>query len=175
MIALFSTAFAENAQDPARDPLESRFRALAEPQGEGWRIAEADILRAWAQSGSAAMDLLLQRGEAAMDEGDAITAIGHLTALTDHAPGFAEGWRARAEALALTGRSGPALADLWRCLSLEPRHFAALTRLGAILEDTGKDDAALAAYDRSLAIHPHQPEALDGRARILQRKQGVAL
>lgn len=158
-----------------RNSLQLQFDALAETEGEGWRIAESEILRAWSQSGSAAMDLLLQRGEAALDEGNADAAIGHLTALTDHAPGFAEGWRARAEAFALTGRPGPALADIARCLSLEPRHFGALTRLGAILEETGNDAGALAAYDRSLAIHPHQPEALDGRARIRQRREGVAL
>ena len=38
------------------------------------------------------MDLLLERGRKAMSEGDTNTAIEHLTALTDHAPNFAEGW-----------------------------------------------------------------------------------
>jgi len=36
------------------------------------------------------MDLLLQRGQEAMDNEDYEAAIEHFTALTDHAPDFAE-------------------------------------------------------------------------------------
>ncbi|MDO5621603.1 MAG: hypothetical protein Q4G24_09060 [Paracoccus sp. (in: a-proteobacteria)] len=164
----FSSAFAENAVD---NSLDSRFAALSQ-DGEGWRIAESDILRAWSQSGAAPMDLLLQRGEEALDSGDLAGAIGHLTALTDHAPDFPAGWRARAEAYAMAGLTGPAMADLARCLALEPREFQCLTRLGALLEDSGDADRALAAYQASLAIHPHQAEAQDGRARILRDREG---
>ncbi|WCQ98018.1 hypothetical protein [Paracoccus aestuarii] len=153
--------------------LDEAFARLADPQGQAWRIAEADILREWSRSGSAAMDLLLQRAEAAMDAGDLETAIGHLTALTDHAPDFAAGFQARAAALAMTGQFGPALADLRRTLELEPRHFAALTQLGAMLEEMGDDARALAAYRASLAIHPNQQEAIDGQARLERRRIGT--
>lgn len=153
--------------------LDEAFARLADPQGQAWRIAEADILREWSRSGSAAMDLLLQRAEAAMDAGDLETAIGHLTALTDHAPDFAAGFQARAAALAMTGQFGPALADLRRTLELEPRHFAALTQLGAMLEEMGDDARALAAYRASLAIHPNQQEAFDGQARLERRRIGT--
>ncbi|MCC5763557.1 hypothetical protein LH496_28225, partial [Klebsiella pneumoniae] len=77
------------AQPAGADPLAPLFRQLAEAEDEGWRAAESDILRAWSRSGSASMDLLLKRGEAALDAGDPDAAIGHLTALTDHAPDFA--------------------------------------------------------------------------------------
>ena len=66
--------------------LDDAFARLAQPEGEGWRIAESDILREWSKSGSPAMDLLLKRGEEALDQGDAVTAIGHLTALVETAP-----------------------------------------------------------------------------------------
>ena len=155
------------------DPLDDAFARLAQPSGEGWRIAESDILRGWSRSGSAAMDLLLQRGEAALDMGDLPTAIGHLSALTDHAPDFAAGFQARAAALAMSGQFGPALSDLQRTLELEPRHFAALTQLGAMLEDMGDPDRALDAYRASLAIHPHQQEALDAVARLERQRLGT--
>ncbi|WP_228461572.1 tetratricopeptide repeat protein [Paracoccus liaowanqingii] len=167
-------AFASLLPLPAgADPLDDAFARLAEPSGEGWRIAESDILRGWSRSGSAAMDLLLQRGEAALDMGDLPGAIGHLTALTDHAPDFAAGFQARAAALAMAGQFGPALADLQRTLELEPRHFAALTQLGVMLEEMGDPDRALDAYRASLAIHPHQQEAIDAVARLERQRLGT--
>ncbi|MGZ3216404.1 tetratricopeptide repeat protein [Paracoccus sp. T5] len=154
-------------------PLDDAFARLAAPEGEGWRIAESDILREWSRSGSPAMDLLLRRGEEALDMGDIPTAIGHLSALTDHAPDFAAGFQARAAAFAASGQFGPALADLARALELEPRHFAALTQLGAMLEEMGEDDRALTAYRESLKIHPHQQEAIDGVARLERKRIGT--
>ena len=164
-----SLAVPVRAQDGA--DLGALFGRLAEPDGEGWRIAESDILREWSKSGSPAMDLLLQRAEEALDQGDTATAIGHLTALTDHAPDFAAGFYNRGLAYAAAGQFGPALQDLARALQLEPRHFAALTQLAAMLEETGATDQALKVYRQSLAIHPHQQEAIDAVAR-LERQQG---
>ncbi|MBU2956736.1 tetratricopeptide repeat protein [Paracoccus sp. 1_MG-2023] len=157
----------------AADPLDDAFARLAAPTGEGWRIAEADILREWSRSGSPSMDLLLQRGEAALDQGDIDGAIGHLTALIDHAPDFAAAYQARAAAHAAAGLTGPALSDLGRALELEPRHFVALTQLGAMLEELGQPDRALTAYRESLAIHPHQQEAIDGVARLERARIGT--
>ncbi|WP_295048576.1 tetratricopeptide repeat protein [uncultured Paracoccus sp.] len=153
--------------------MDDLFRRLAEPQGEAWRIAESDILREWSKSGSAAMDLLLQRGEDALDEGDLPAAIGHLTALTDHAPDFPSGFYTRAAAYAATGQFGPAFQDLSRTLQLQPRHFPALTQLGMMLEETGDTERALAAFRQSLTIHPHQQEAIDAVARLERQQDGT--
>lgn len=153
--------------------LDSLFAELAEPQGEGWRPAQSDILRLWSRSGSAAMDLLYRRGEGALDEGDVVSAIGHLTALTDHAPDFAAGWQLRATAFHMNDQFGPAIADLARTLTLEPRHFLALTQLGAMFEELGRDDRALLAYRESLAINPHQHDAQDAVQRLERKLQGT--
>lgn len=169
----FHPAVAQQQEKPAQDTLTQSFRDLANREGEGWRIAESDILRAWSRSGSAAMDLLYQRGEEALDAGETQAAIGHLTALTDHAPDFAAGWQLRAAAFAASGQFGPAVADLARALALQPRNFAALTQLGAMLEETGDDKAALTAWRQSLAIHPHQQEARDGVTRLERTQSGT--
>ncbi|MEH7827558.1 tetratricopeptide repeat protein [Gemmobacter denitrificans] len=126
-------------------------------RAEARRIAD-DIERIWSRSGSAAMDLLLERGNAALEQGEITEAIDHLTALTDHAPDFAEGWNARALAYFHAGRTGPAIADLQRVLALNPRHFGALAGFGAILETIDRPAQALEVYRAALAIHPH----LDG-------------
>jgi len=81
------------------------------PASEAARI-ERDVLTVWARSGSPAMDLLYSRGKDAMFQGDTTLAIAHLTALTDHAPEFAEGFHARAQAYFAAGLYGPAIDDL---------------------------------------------------------------
>ncbi len=159
------------AETPAE--MDALFAQLQD--GAAWPNAESDILRAWSRSGSAAMDLLLQRGEAALDAGNLDEAIGHLTALTDHAPGFATGWQARAAAFCMSGRYGPAAADLAQAVALEPRQFVALTQLGTMLEEIGDLPRALIAYRESLKIHPFQQEALDGVARIETELDGSAI
>jgi tetratricopeptide (TPR) repeat protein len=155
--------------------LERYFEELADPDYQGWPRAESDIRRAWSRSGSAAMDLLLKRGEEALDAGDTAAAIEHLTALTDHAPDFAEGWNARATAFFLAGEFGPSLADIARTLALEPRHWGALAGLGAILDEMGNPEGALKAFRRSYALHPHQQDVKDAIDRLEKQLAGIAL
>ena len=151
------------AQDAVRDPattgehVAQLLERLAREDLEHWHRIERDLVNAWSQSGSATMDLLLERGRAALAEGETEAAIEHLTALTDHAPGFAEGWHSRATAYFEAGLIGPALADLERALALNPDHFGALTGIGTIMEQTGHPDRALRAYEAAQAIHPHHP------------------
>jgi tetratricopeptide (TPR) repeat protein len=173
--ALFAAVFLAApvfAQDPE---LEALFVELADPDNPAWARSEADIRRLWSHSGSAAMDLLYKRGEAALDAGDPELAIEHLTALTDHAPDFAEGWNLRSIAFFLEGEYGPSVADIARTLALEPRHWGALAGLGTILEDMGHQERALAAYRASFALHPHQENVKDAITRLQTALAGVSL
>ena len=122
-----------------------------------------------------AMDLLLERGRKAMQAGDYDAAIGHLSALIDHAPDFAEAYNARAEAYYRAGRLGPALADLGRVLTLNPRQFAAMSGLGMILADVDKPKDALAVFRMSLAIQPHQPQIEKAVKRLEAQAAGPEL
>lgn len=159
--------------DPAS--LESLYTKLADPNNDAWELTQSDILREWSKSGSAAMDLLLKRGQDAMEAGDLAAAIEHLTALTDHDPDFAEGWNARATAYFMAGEFGPSVADIAHTLKLNPHHFGALDGLAMILEETGKTDKALAAYRASLAIHPHQANIKQAIERLTRDAQGTDL
>lgn len=136
--------------------LDDLFAVLrnAEPRDAG--RAERDVYTALSQSGSDAMDLLLERGRAALEAGDTVAAIGHFTALVDHAPDFAEGYNGRATAYFLSGRYGPAIADIRHTLDLEPRHFGALSGLAVIMEELGYPQAALEALREIAAIHPNR-------------------
>lgn len=155
--------------------LEPYFAELADPANPAWARAEADIRRAWSRSGSAAMDLLLKRGQEAIDEGDYAAAIAHLSALTDHAPDFAEAWNARATAYFAAGQFGPSMADVAQVLRLEPRHWGALAGMGAMLEEMDQPERALAAFRASFALNPHQQDVKDAIDRLQQELAGVAL
>ncbi|MXU63825.1 tetratricopeptide repeat protein [Rhodobacteraceae bacterium KN286] len=138
-------------------------------------MLEGRINRLWSRSGSASMDLLLQRGLEAMQDEDYAVAIEHLTALTDHAPDFAEGWNARATAFFLMGEYGLSIADVQRTLALNPRHFGALSGLGTMLEDLGEDEVALRAYLAAQAVHPHRESINSAVERLSARLGGVEL
>ena len=135
---------------------------------EANRLAN-EVLERWTHSGSAAMDLLLARGTEAIAEGDFPRAITHLTALTDHAPQFAEGWNQRATAFFLMDRYGEALSDIEQVLILEPRHFGALAGLGIILEQLGEEKAALKALKAARQVHPAEENVNDAIERLEQQ------
>jgi tetratricopeptide (TPR) repeat protein len=155
--------------------LGARLRDLADPAAENWQGIEAEIMRLWSRSGSDAMDLLLQRGTEAAEAGDWQGAVEHFSALLDHAPEFAEGWHARATAFFMMDEYALALADIERVLALNPRHFAALSGLGAMLEAMGEDALALQAQQAARALHPHRPEVLRATERLEHKIGGADL
>ncbi|WP_237763591.1 tetratricopeptide repeat protein [Falsirhodobacter sp. alg1] len=154
--------FASGASAASLDTLYDQLKAANE--AEAPKVA-AEIEAEWDRSGSAAMDLLLQRGRAALAEGDYETAIAHLTALIDHAPDFPEGWSVRAQAFYQEGLLGPALDDIAHVLTLDPRHYTAVVGLGTILEEVERPEDAIRAYQEALAIHPY----LDGIEEAIDR------
>jgi len=137
--------------------IESMLDRLADPGTEDWEKLERQIVREWSKSGSAAMDLLLERGREAIRDGRYDIALEHLTALTDHAPDFAEGWYTRATALFHMEMYGPATSDIGRALSLNPRHFGAMTGMATILQHLDMVDEALEVWGMVRAVHPHYP------------------
>ena len=138
------------------------------------RIAR-QIKRNWARSGSASTDLLLKRGNDALKAKKPRIALEHLTALTDHAPNFAEGWHTRASAFYQQDMYGPAVADLEQALRLNPFHFDAIQGLGAVFEQLGDHEGAYEAYKQVIAIHPHHTAVLEAMERLEDKVRGPAL
>lgn len=171
-VLVFLGAWPIAAQTTKLDGLFERLATATE--AESARIT-SEIWIEWSKSGSPAMDLLLERGRNAMAAGVPELAIEHLTALTDHAPDFAEGWNARATAYYQAGKLGPSVSDIARVLVLNPRHFGALSGLGAIFEELDKPEQALEAYRAALAINPHTAGVEQAIARIDALVQGQDL
>ena len=163
------------AADAQTETLDGLFDELLTADAAASQRIEQDIWREWSKSGSAAMDLLLLRGRDAMAAGDTGQAIEHLTALIDHAPDFAEGWNARATAFYQAGEYGPSINDIAHVLTLNPRHFGALSGLGMIFEELGKSEKALEVYRAALAIHPHLGGVLESVERLEAASAGQEL
>lgn len=167
LLPIFLSCAPVFAQTPALDAL---FDELAGADARAALRIERQIWSEWSKSGSAAMDLLLQRGRDAMEAGDTAAAIDHFTALIDHAPDFAEGWNARATAYFVAGQYGPSVNDIAQVLALNPRHFGAMSGLAAIMEQLDRPAQALEAYRAALAIHPH----LAGISEAVERLEAKA-
>ncbi|MEO0486869.1 MAG: hypothetical protein AAF092_13265 [Pseudomonadota bacterium] len=157
------------------DDLTPLFERLKNVDATEYMPIEQRIWREWSKSGSPSLDLLLERGDKALEAGEFARAIEHFTALTDHAPEFAQGFHARARAYYEADLYGPALADLERAIALEPRHFGALSGLAVIFEELGMEDAALELYYAVRAIHPHRENLSDHIDRLEKATAGKRL
>jgi len=145
---------------------------LAEADEAEARRIDRELALIWGRSGSPSMDLLLKRGREALEDEDNRRAIEHLSALTDHAPDFAEGWHLRATAFFRAGLYGPALDDLERALYLNPQNYNAIFGLGVMMQEFGNLSAAVELFDRALDINPHHEPAKEARARLAGQGMG---
>lgn len=178
LIIFYSCVFAAGAAVAQTDDatrLDDLMGQLADPAAEDWESLEDRIIDLWSRSGSRTADLLLQRGRDALEDEDYKAAIEHFTALTDHAPDFAEGWNMRATAFYLIGELGLAVEDIGRALVHNPDHFGALNGLGVVLEQLGRDKDALAAYRAAAELNPHRERLQEAISRLEQAVEGVTI
>lgn len=155
--------------------LNKLFEDLLEAEDAPAQRIAGEIELELSKSGSAALDLLLRRGRAAFEAGKSQVAIEHLTALTDHAPEYSEGYYWRALAYIQAEHFGPAFADLEQTLALRPRHYGAIEALGFLLEELNRPVMAHEAYSRVLAIHPHHRDVKGALERLGPDVDGKAL
>lgn len=169
-VTAFAVSLTIQAGFAAEDSeLEALFEGLKSADPAAAQQIEARIYEIWSQSGSPSMDLLLERGREALNEGDTKLAIEHFTALVDHAPDFAEGYNGRATAYFQNGQFGPSLEDIRMTLALNPRHFGAMSGLALILEELGRPEDSLAAWREVQKINPSR-EGLDAAIDRLERQ-----
>lgn len=161
------------AVDEAR--VDDLFEQLKEADASEYRDIERQIGAEWAKSGSAAVDLLLRRGQDAIDVGDYRAAVEHFSAAIDHAPDFAEAYNGRATAFYLLDELGLSLEDIRQTLILNPRHFGALSGFAMILEQIGHETDALEVYRRILELAPSAPGINEAVERLELKQEGRTL
>lgn len=159
--------------DDAR--VDDLMEQLSEAEGAVAARIATEIMTEWSKSGSAAMDLLMRRGEDALDAGDPVAAIEHFTAAIDYDPAFTEAYHGRATAYYLNEDIGPAIDDLREVLARNPRHFNALQGFGLILGEMGREEEALEVLRRVLAIYPGDAETAQIVDMLTVQLEGEAL
>lgn len=138
------------------DKVEAWLDRLGEAESESdSRRLERRILEAWHRSGSATVDLLLERATTAIEAEDHALALEYLDTIVELSPEFAEAWNKRATVYFLIREYDRAISDIGRALALQPRHFGALTGLGTILNELDEKERALAVLRRAHEIHPN--------------------
>ncbi len=129
---------------------------------------EGQIWQTWLQSGASEIDALMNEARGAMSVRRFGVALEALDKIIELAPDYAEGWNKRATVYWLVNRREDSLADIEKVLSLEPRHFGAISGIALIRLEQGEKEAALAAVRRALEIHPY----LRGADDLIRRAGG---
>jgi Tfp pilus assembly protein PilF len=153
----------------APSELDKLFGQLAKAENaEEAKPIETKINGLFRQSGSATVDLLMSRAEAALGAQDNKTAEQLLASVTSIAPTYAEGWHARAGMEAAADNDTAAMISLQKVVQLNPRQYEAMVELGGMLEDYGDKAGALKLYRRALALDP-QYEGAARKVKALTR------
>ncbi len=76
----------------------------------------------------------------------------------------------RAQAEGWLTKTDPAIADFEEALRLVPTHFGARAALAELFAATGKNDQALAAYNKVVESFPESPLSYNNRGMFLQRQ-----
>lgn len=118
------------------------------------QLLENAIQALWLRSGSPTADLLMKQAGDAMGEQQYRAALVILDTVVEQHPDFAEGWNRRATLHFLRGDFTSSLSDIDQVLSLEPRHYGALSGQGAIFKQRGDGRKALRALRRARTVNP---------------------
>ncbi len=157
-------------------PTAEMFDKLREaPSASEAEDVAADIWSTWLVSGSATVDVLMERGIGAMQAGDRQTARELFDRAVLLKPDYSEAWHQRAAIFLADENFGDALRDINETLTLEPRHFGAWFGLAMIMESFGSEKAALEAYREALKIYPLLPEAVEAERRLSRAAEGQDL
>ncbi len=118
-------------------------------------VLEHTIWQIWHVSDMAGTNILMEQGARSMEAGDYATALEKFEAVVELEPDFAEGWNKRATVHYLMGNYAQSIEDVKKTLSLEPRHFGALSGLGLIYDSLDNLEGAKAAFEKALEANPH--------------------
>ena len=115
---------------------------------------EQSLWRLWFRSGRDDVDALLSQGVRLMEAQQLDEAQAIFDRVIAMASTFAEGYNQRAIVFYLTGEWERSIADCEQAIALNPVHFGALAGMGHCYLKRHEIMAALAAYERALAINP---------------------
>ncbi len=152
-LALAAGPTVADQNDPRLGELFARLKAA--PDARAAHGVELSIWGIWIESDDDVIALLMDQGLAAMARRDLRAALGKFDQIVKIAPGFAEGWNKRATVYYLLGDFAESLHDIGKTLTLEPRHFGALSGRGLVLVELEDMKLALESFEAALEVHPN--------------------
>ncbi|MEM8877023.1 MAG: hypothetical protein AAGD23_04035 [Pseudomonadota bacterium] len=165
----------EDPEDPASET-QKLLDALAQAEDVGTaQNIEHALLQAWTRSGSDTVDLLMSRAAESMERREFPVALELLTTVVEIKPDYAEGWNRRATLYYLMDEYALSVSDIRQTLSIEPRHFGALSGLGLILQSTGRKKSALVAFEEALKVHPFLESASTAAEELEPEVNGIPM
>ncbi len=163
----------EAALSPAKT-VDSLFASLKkERNAVKARSIANQIASEWNDSGSATINLLMQWAGEAADEKRNAAAYDFLDQAILLDPDYVQAPYRRAMVHFADGDTRKAMADINLTLEKEPRYFPALASLANILEASGRDDLALKAWERYLALYPADKDARKEAADLSEKLAGT--
>jgi tetratricopeptide (TPR) repeat protein len=147
-------------------------RLKKERSTEEARAIANEIREVFTQSGSATVDFLMDSSARAMNDKRYGAALDFLDQVTLLKPDYVEGWNRRATLHYLLGNYPKAMSDSARVLALAPRHLGALAGMAGILQETGHDKQALAAWENYLSYYPADREAQEQMIELMNKLAG---
>jgi tetratricopeptide (TPR) repeat protein len=167
---------APESKAPAEADLDTLFSELKNaPNADAAKAAEAAILRRFLTSGSDTVDLLMTWAIDSMNKEDYPLALDILDNIVTIKPDYAEGWNKRATVYYLADEYAKSLADIRRVLSLQPRHFGALSGLGMIMRELGEKKKAITAFREALAVDPYLESVKKALEELEKENAGQAI
>jgi len=170
-LACSATLFADQKHDELPD-LFGKLKVANSPQQAV--MIEAEIWKKWYERDDTFGGSSMSEAIEAMGTGRYTVALNLLNKLVSDQPDFAEAWNRRATIHYLLGNYEDSLADIEQTLTLEPRHFGALSGIGLIMQQMGENEKALHAFEQVLEISPQNIGAAKS-IKDLETKLGVSI
>jgi len=138
-------------------------------------IVARAIEQLWLHSGSATVDLLMNRAGVLMRDEDHDVALKILNSVIKMAPSYSEGWSRRAALYFVKKDFAKSLDDLRHALALDPKHFKAIQGLGMLMQELGDKKAALKAFRHALNVHPNLEELRQSEQELAREVEGQGI
>ena len=169
---LFSSSVIADQKHAELPGLFNKLQEASSPQQAV--VIESEIWKKWYERDDKAGGTDMEAAVEAMNTGRYTVALSLLNNLVENHPDFAEAWNRRATLHYLLGDYEKSLTDIERTLTLEPRHFGAISGIGMIMLKLGKTDKAMHAFERVLDISPHNVGA-NKSVKELEKKLGPSI
>ena len=153
--------------DQTDDRLETLFITLSSSSDEQViKSTENQIWEIWFAHPNSDVERLMQIGVQRMNANRQTEALIIFSELVENFPDYAEAWNRRATLHYILGNYQESIDDIERVLSLEPRHFGALSGLGLVYLQLDQLRKAKEAFEDLIKVHPNSPNARENLRRV---------